>query len=216
MRGGTGVDPPIPLLEPEPEVHGSMSQPIDITSQRFGRLVAIRRVDNDSRGLAMWSCQCDCGNEKSIRGRDLREGKTQSCGCWQNESRKYHTLRHGNSRRNCSTPEYASWANMLTRCRNPNCSTFKYYGGRGIKVCKRWLQFENFIADMGHRPSPKHRLDRINVNNNYTPTNCRWANLKEHQQNKRPRSKVGTIDKFTTAELEAELSRRYAVLSTKV
>jgi hypothetical protein len=192
-----------------------MSHPVDITNRRFGRLVAMRRAGNDSRGKAVWLCQCDCGNSRSIRSYDLRQGKTQSCGCWQSESRKHHTLTHGESVRNFLSPEYASWGNMLQRCRNPKSSVFQYYGGRGIKVCKRWFHFENFLADMGRRPSPKHRLDRINVNGNYEPDNCRWGTPEEHQQNKRPRRKVGAIDRFTTAELSAELERRYAMLSTK-
>jgi hypothetical protein len=189
-----------------------MSHPIDITNQRFGRLVAIRRAGSNSRGRALWLCQCDCGNKKIAPSQDLRNGKIQSCKCLQNENRERYFLAHGHSRRDSNSPEYRAWAGMLARCRDPKN---QYYGGRGIKVCKHWFRFENFLSDMGLRPR-NHFLDRINVNGNYKPSNCRWGTLKEHQQNKRPRQKVGTIDKFTIAELKAELKRRrYATPSTR-
>ena len=188
-----------------------MVPPLDITNQRFGRLVAVRRSGSDNRGQARWLCQCKCGNKTIIRSSDLRKGSTQSCGCWQSESRKYHTLTHGHSKRDRIAPEYQCWANMLNRCRNPKTENYLYYGGRGIKVCRRWFHFENFLSDMGRRPSVKHRLDRINVNGNYSPANCRWGTPEQHQQNKRPRRKVGTIDKFTVAELKAELTQRLRI-----
>jgi hypothetical protein len=198
------TDPP---LEPRTGRNGAMSHPVDITDQRFNRLIAIRPVGSDDRGKRLWLCRCDCGKEKVIRRDDLRYNRTQSCGCLQKERQRANRT-HGESSHGFLSSEYASWGAMLTRCRNPRFPTFKYYGGRGIKVCKRWLRYENFLVDMGRRPSPKHRLDRIDVNGNYEPSNCRWGTPKQHQQNKRPRRKVGAIDRFTTAELKAELARR--------
>jgi hypothetical protein len=83
-------------------------------------------------------------------------------------------------------PEYAVWMNMKDRCRNPKKASFKHYGGRGIKVCERWQSFTQFFADMGQRPSPKHRLDRIDVNGDYEPANCRWAIGADDRKNRRP------------------------------
>lgn len=167
-----------------------MVPPLDIISQRFGRLVAIRQSGSDNRGRAVWLCQCDCGNKKEARVGDLRNGRTQSCGCWQSESRKHHTLTHGHSPRSAASPEYKSWATMLTRCTNPNSSNFRYYGGRGIKVCKRWHQFENFLADMGQRPLGLS-LDRIDNDGNYEPGNVKWSTRLEQARNKRPRRGAG-------------------------
>jgi hypothetical protein len=83
-----------------------------------------------------------------------------------------------------STPTYASWADMLSRCRNPKGKQWKDYGGRGIRVCRRWLKFENFVADMGLRPKGR-TLDRVDNDRNYTPANCRWATRLEQQNNQR-------------------------------
>ena len=95
-------------------------------------------------------------------------------------------IKHGHNRKyNNITPTYRAWACMLNRCRNPKRPDFPDYGGRGIKVCEQWLDFRNFLASMGERPSPKHSLDRINNTGHYEPSNCRWATLKEQARNKR-------------------------------
>lgn len=94
---------------------------------------------------------------------------------------KHHAITHGMS----ETSEYRSWAEMKSRCLNPKSRRFSYYGGRGITVCERWLDFQNFIDDMGNKPTPEHSIERIDVNGNYEPSNCKWVTFTEQQNNKR-------------------------------
>lgn len=100
------------------------------------------------------------------------------------ENKKHSQYRHGGR----STDEYRIWRHMRTRCENEKCPAYAYYGGRGITVCEQWLDFANFIKDMSNRPTKAHTLDRINVNGNYEPSNCRWATMKTQQRNRRNNS----------------------------
>lgn len=125
-------------------------------------------------------CKCECGNTKEILGSSLRNENTKSCGCLLQETTGKRFRTHGMFK----TKIYAVWNNMKQRCTNPTHKKFKDYGARGINVCKRWLNFQNFYADMGEAP-PKHSLERINNNKGYSKSNCKWATIKEQQNNRR-------------------------------
>lgn len=149
---------------------------------RYGRLVIILEQERRN-GIRSFLCLCDCGNEKEILLKDLRKKiPTKSCGCLQRENTSKAKKTHGQSHN--GTPEYFIWKTMNQRCYNPNRPKYKNYGARGIIVCDRWINsFENFLIDMGRRPT-KHSIDRINVNGNYELSNCKWSTRKEQCRNK--------------------------------
>jgi hypothetical protein len=150
--------------------------------QRFNRLTIIadapcRPGNNNRRALA----RCDCGTEKTYVLSEVVLGKTRSCGCIHREGVSYRG--HGHTAERKRSPEFESWASMMTRCTNPKSRYFAYYGGRGISICKRWTTFANFLADMGARPEGT-TLDRHpNRDGNYEPGNCRWATKTEQANN---------------------------------
>ena len=154
----------------------------DFAGQRFGRLVALSPAAQDGRRRTMWHCACDCGGALRVRTDALTGGNTVSCGCGSRGRRRHGDSYCGGRRR--PSPEYVSWRAMKNRMR-PTHDSFKYYGGRGIKVCERWLRYENFLADMGRKPSPIHSIDRIDTDGHYEPGNCRWATPAEQTKNRR-------------------------------
>jgi hypothetical protein len=156
---------------------------IDITNRRFGRLVALKVQKQDQHGFRLWKCRCDCRAITIVRQSHLHSGAIRSCGCLNSELSAKRKLTHGGT----YLPEYAVWSTMHARCRNPNNKRWEHYGGRGIKVCKRWSKFENFIADMGQRPNAAYSLERINNNRGYSPKNCEWATAEKQSRNRRKR-----------------------------
>ena len=158
-------------------------------------------------------CRCDCGTEREVSYGSLLNGGTLSCGCLRDEITSAASTTHGMAQ----SREYQSWSHLRRRCNNPNDAQYKNYGGRGIKVCKRWdNSFENFIADMGRAPEGT-TIDRINNEGNYEPSNCRWATASQQANNKR-NNKFITIDGITLtyAQWEKRSGLRRGVVSERI
>ena len=141
----------------------------DLMGQRFGRLVAISKEGRSKGREIIWMCLCDCGNLRTAVGSKLTNGSVQPCGCLQKDKTREANITHGKSHSRI----YSIWKNMLSRCTNSNHDSYSNYGGRDIQVCDRWLKFENFLADMGE-PAKDLTIDRIELDGNYEPGNCRW------------------------------------------
>lgn len=162
---------------------------IDLTGQKFGKLTVVKRAENVKRKV-YWDCVCECGESKTIVSSSIIGGHTKSCGCLKAETIGNIRATH----RMSNTTEYNSWRAMVERCTNQKYRYYHEYGGRGIKICDRWKSFANFISDMGEKPSPKHSIDRIDVDGNYEPSNCKWSSQSEQCKNRRTQksNKSGT------------------------
>jgi len=147
--------------------------------EKFGMLTVISLGDLKGRNR-YWNCLCECGNEKSICYSSLSRGKTKSCGCLNAKLASGRRLTHGKSK----YPVYNVWINMKARCLNSENPSFKNYGGRGIKICDRWMKFENFLSDMGE-PLGQLEIDRIDNDGGYSKDNCKWSTIKQQSENRR-------------------------------
>ena len=173
--------------------------PKNYPGQVFGLLTAIQMMGHVRHGRA-WLFTCACGGAcvKAIAdvSKDAKKGRIPSCGCLFHEHRSQAAFRHGYAHH----PLHHIWVSMRQRCRDPKCSHFRNYGGRGIKVCERWESCKNFFEDMLPTWKPGLSLDRIDNNGDYEPGNCRWATAKEQGRNKRTNHKVRGITVTELAE----------------
>ena len=168
---------------------------IDLTGQRFGQLTVISRAGS-SYGNVTWNCLCECGKHVVVKAGSLRSGNTKSCGCLKRQmgtiNGKQFSTTHGSSHSRL----YSVWRGMKARCTNPKHKHYKHYGGRGIRVCDEWYNdfaaFQAWAVSQGYNPNAlkgQCTIDRINVNGDYCPDNCRWVDMKAQRINQRRRKK---------------------------
>ena len=179
--------------------------------QVFGRLTVLSDTGKKCKeGKILYLCSCSCGNTKEASNKALRRGHCLSCGCITSEhmrklGQKKTTHGHTRPSNGLVSKEYSCWMNMKSRCYSPNNLFFHNYGGRGITVCDRWrFSFENFLADMGPLPTPKHTIDKIDNDKGYGPDNCRWVTRKENNNNRRDNRRFDFPDGNMTISEAAE------------
>lgn len=162
----------------------------NLMGKRFGRLTVVSpapdRVLKNGRHLTIWECVCDCGNTHIVRTTDLKRGAIRSCGCYRAETTGSMRLSHGATRGKQSTKLYSVWAGIKARCYRPSTVAYKYYGGKGIAMCREWVEsfsaFERWANENGYAIGLS--IDRIDVNGNYCPQNCRWVDDLTQANNK--------------------------------
>lgn len=188
---------------------------LNLVGLKFSRLTVLSELsERTTSGKVQFECQCDCGKIVKVIGSKLKNGWTKSCSCLQKEAVKERSVilnkTHGLSR----TSIYTTYQSMIARCNNPKAESYTRYGGRGIKVCKRWMEsFENFYQDMGDKPSKSHSIERISNEGDYELSNCKWATIFEQENNKSTNVVISYKgDLLTIAELSRLLNISYSKL----
>jgi len=215
----------MPTIEAAPINTRSHPSFKDRTGIRYGKLVAKElhgRVKFPSGQTSLvWLFECDCGKTVALPVKAVH-GSNISCGCFQKERMRArahaNNFRHGHTRKGLRSSTYASWQSMIQRCENTNMDSFTRYGGRGIKVCDRWrVSFNDFLKDMGERPSREYSVDRIDNSKGYDPSNCRWATRRQQCQN-RASSRIITIgsESMCGAEWSRKSGIPYASMMSRI
>lgn len=143
-------------------------------------------VHRSPSGKRLLLCRCVCGVTKTVLRSEVISGRSRSCNCYRADRTRQRRTKHGECANRSTSAEYKVWQGMKERCSYSKHKDYRYYGGRGIRVCERWQRsFSAFLADMGRRPSPKHSIERKNSDCDYKPSNCRWATSREQWENRR-------------------------------
>jgi hypothetical protein len=167
---------------------------VTLNNKVFSKLKVISEIEKREKGRIMWKCKCECGNQIVVDGGNLKSGKTKSCGCLRKKVTGDRKRKHGQT----NTRFYKILEHIKSRCNNKKSHNYKYYGGRGIKVCNRWQKFENFSDDMlqsyidhvekyGEKNTT---IDRIDNNGDYKKANCRWSTIQVQSKNRRQRTLI--------------------------
>lgn len=193
---------------------------IDLTGQRFGKLTVLNMVGKDKSGNITWKCRCDCDNEVIVSSIYLRNGDTKSCGCFRKESARKQLLTHGESK----TRLYKVWAGIKSRCYNPNCDNYKYYGEKGITMCEEWRDsfevFKKWSEENGYIEDARSQectIDRKDNAKPYSPENCRWTDHTT-QCNNQTSNKIFKYnnEEHTMAEWARLLGIKYTTLRARL
>lgn len=168
----------------------------DLTGKVFSRWTVVSYAGKEMWGKSLWKCRCSCGKEKVLVKDVIVDGRSKSCGCLRREWNSTTKRTHGDSRK---TRLYEIWASMLKRCRNANAKNWHNYGGRGIKVCDRWLSFASFKEDVIRDYRDDLTIDRIDNNGDYEPQNVRWATRKQQMRNVRYNRHIAFRGEIKTA-----------------
>ena len=187
----------------------------DLTNQLFGRLTVIRRAGTDMNKKPLWLCRCSCGKQTLVPSQSLKSGATKSCGCLQEEHKKAGNIKHGLR----YTRVYKIWLAILQRTGNEKNTDYELYGGRGITVCDEWkndfMAFYNWAMENGYQENLT--IDRIEVNGNYEPSNCRWSTQKEQCNNTRRNRRITLNGKtMTLKQWEEETGINSTLITARI
>lgn len=188
-----------------------MSKVKNLIGKKFGLLTVESLAGRSELRQIVWNCKCSCGEKIMVFGNNMKNGHTQSCGCLRLNF-GMSKITHGHSRKGRVSKTYKTWKGMKERCQRVKNKHFKYYGGRGIKVCPRWKKFQNFISDMGIAPIGM-QIERKNNNGNYEPSNCKWVTQTEQANNKSTSVRISFNGLTLTA---AQWSRRLGLNEKKI